>query len=436
MLRLRTNRAVCLRTFRISSCIITLIVTYVSLSPRIGDVCEHKCTWYKQQSGQCVQNSTENADCPSKCSNTGIPNEYKSLQSDIHAVQRVGVYPHLQGGLGNQLFILSTAALIAKHIGGNVIVNSKQTRASSYGVPQPVFWHTMFDADVFVKESDYDEGFARGMNETQFRAAMANNFTKWKNLSHGVYTDGAFLNFSYPFQNRQFLMQIYSPLGEVQRWVNDYAVRLGLALPGKESSLSASYFNEKYANHDLATAGTGPRKSAIKDEVPRNAWSCGLPLRLCERPIQILSCSSADCEKNVAVHVRLQDRSTFADYWDEGHLIKVIDYIMRTIEQGNRVIAFSNDPLRSEILFKKHLNASSLLTKSLQFSSSIDVVEFWLMSQYFGTHILTGSTYQLWSLFLTPLRRVKVILLEDTDTVGFVECAKHHQPELYTFEEI
>ena len=72
---------------------------------------------------------------------------------------------------------------------------------------------------------------------------------------------------------------------------------------------------------------------------------------------------------------------------------------------------------------QKSLHHQKLPTRSLQFSSTIDVVEFGLLSQYFGTHILTGSTYQLWALFLTTLKHVKVKLIPGIHDIGFVEHA-------------
>ena len=55
-----------------------------------------------------------------------------------------GVFPRLTGGMGNQMFILSAAAIISKSTNRKVYVSSKQTGVFSYGVPQPVFWHTIF----------------------------------------------------------------------------------------------------------------------------------------------------------------------------------------------------------------------------------------------------------------------------------------------------
>ena len=52
-----------------------------------------------------------------------------------HCVPRV--YPRLLGGLGNQLFIMSAAAIIADNLGGVVLLNSKQTGVYSSGAAQP-----------------------------------------------------------------------------------------------------------------------------------------------------------------------------------------------------------------------------------------------------------------------------------------------------------
>ena len=347
-----------------------------------------------------------------------------------------GVFPRLTGGMGNQMFILSAAAIISKSTNRKVYVSSKQTGVFSYGVPQPVFWHTIFHSDFFVKIQDYDEGSSRRMNESDFQEAMETNFASWRALHEGIVTDGAFLTFKYNFPHRRFLLQIYKPTAEMQRWVNDAAVKLGIVLPGKSSSLPASYFDRKYAYHSLAKPGTGARSHIIKEAAPGGGWSCDWPPSPCEHEVGQLECTSANCENNVALHIRLQDRSTTSDYWDESHMLKAVSFVSTAIVQGANVVVFSNDPVRAEILLKKSLHHQKLPTRSLQFSSTIDVVEFGLLSQYFGTHILTGSTYQLWALFLTTLKHVKVKLIPGIHDIGFVEHAIRSQPNRYSFEEI
>ena len=56
---------------------------------------------------------------------------------------------------------------------------------------------------------------------------------------------------------------------------------------------------------------------------------------------------------------------------------------------------------------------ASSVSGQMEYSSSLDVVEFFLMSQYFGTHVLTplGSTFQMWALFLSRLPVVKGLVL-------------------------
>ena len=62
------------------------------------------------------------------------------------------VYPNLQGGLGNQLFVMSAACLLASQTGRRIVVNARQTGVYSYGVPQPTFWQTVFFSDFFHKD--------------------------------------------------------------------------------------------------------------------------------------------------------------------------------------------------------------------------------------------------------------------------------------------
>ena len=334
------------------------------------------------------------------------------------------------------MFILSAAAIIGKSTNKPVYVNGRQTGVFSYGVPQPVFWHTMFHSSFFVKLQEYDEGSSRRMNESDFQVAINTNFKEWKHTKYGIFTDGPFLTFQYNFPHRAFLMNLYRPTVEVQRWINDAAVKLGVALPGTSSSLAASYFDRTYAQLDLAEEGTGARNRVIREAAPGGGWSCDWPPSPCESEIAQLECSSNNCERNVAIHLRLQDRSTTSDYWDQSHLTKAVSFINRAISNGATVVVFSNDPVRAEALLRKQLNSEFLSRRSLQFSSTIDVIEFGLMSQYFGTHILTGSTYQLWAMFLTSLDHVNVKLMPGIDDTGFVENAVRFQPKRYSFEQI
>lgn len=347
-----------------------------------------------------------------------------------------GVFPRLTGGMGNQMFILSAAAIISKSTNRKVYVNAKQTGVFSYGVPQPVFWHTIFHSDFFVKVQEYDEGSSRRMNESDFQEAMETKFASWHASQAGIFTEGAFLTFKYNFPHRRFLLQLYEPTAEMQRWVNDAAAKLGIVLPGKSSSLPASYFDPEYARHSLAAPGTGARSHIIKEVAPGGGWSCDWPPSPCELEVGQLECTSVNCENNVALHIRLQDRSTTSDYWDESHMLKAVSFVSKALAQGANVVVFSNDPVRAESLLKKSLHDGNVQIQSLRFSSTLDVVEFGLLSQYFGTHILTGSTYQLWALFLTTLKHVKVKLIPGIDDIGFVQHAIHWQPDLYDFEEI
>jgi len=351
---------------------------------------------------------------------------------------KAAVYPRLTGGLGNQMFILSAAAIIGRSTNRPVFVNARQTGVFSFGVPQPVFWSTVFHDDIFVKVIDYDEGDSRGMNEIDFQTGIKNNFKDWKDMSRGIYTVGAFLSFENFFQNRDFLVQLYRPSGEVQRWVNDAAVKLRIALPGKASSLPASHFDEKYRQSDLPREGTDlvARKHRIEESAPGGGWSCDWPPTPCDEKLERLECVSNNCKDNIALHIRLQDRSSTTDYWDQLHLHTALSFISKAIANGAHVVVFSNDLIRAELLIRK-TGMPKLASNNLKFSSAIDVVEFYLMSQYFGTHILTGSSYQLWALFLTPLSHVQVKLMKRTDDdFGFAEYASRFHQGLYTFEEL
>ena len=75
-----------------------------------------------------------------------------------------------------------------------------------------------------------------------------------------------------------------------------------------------------------------------------------------------------------------------------------------------KVVVFSNHPLRA----KSILAAAGLEDAAhprLLFSSELNIIEFFLMAQYFGTHLMTGSTFQLWAIFLSPLKHVRTVIL-------------------------
>jgi len=61
------------------------------------------------------------------------------------------IYPHLQGGLGNQMFILAMASIFARETARIVVVNKEQTGVYSFGAPQPVFWHTVFHSPSSIR---------------------------------------------------------------------------------------------------------------------------------------------------------------------------------------------------------------------------------------------------------------------------------------------
>jgi hypothetical protein len=97
------------------------------------------------------------------------------------------------------------------------------------------------------------------------------------------------------------------------------------------------------------------------------------------------------------------------------------------------VVIFSNDIVRARKLLAPEHERQKTQAR-LSFSNHLDFVEFYLMSQYFGVHILTGSTYQLWSIFLSPLNAVKVLTMSDVDDFEF-SFSMENSP-IFNFEEL
>jgi hypothetical protein len=168
-------------------------------------------------------------------------------------------------------------------------------------------------------------------------------------------------------------MDIYKPNAEMQRIVNDAAVKLGLA-----------------PSQDLQP--------------------CEYPPEPCEHIIRPFPCSRIACEDNVAVQVRLSDRSTPWNFWDKAQSRAVAKFILEQLEADKNVVIFSNDAPRA--LQTLGLDVlSTRKTTRLKIANELNYVEFFLMSQFFGTHVLTGSTFQLWAIFLCHLSDVKVVVL-------------------------
>lgn len=321
------------------------------------------------------------------------------------------------------MFIMAAALITANETGRRVVVNSKQSAVHSFGAPQPVFWHTIFHSPHFVKEDHYHEAGADVIDDEQFFIASADQFKEWRH-ARSIVLSGPFLRFDVNIRYRELLLQVFEPTGEVQRWVNDAALKLGLANPSKDipSSLAASEFDAEYAGAKLAE-----RLNDIAP-IPKKAravsWCTSPDPKSCEKDISRLFCKSASCEDNIALHLRLQDSSSSVDYWSQDHLKRIKKYLRYAIEERDerRVVIFSNDVKRAKALMESD---DSFLSEHIEYSNNLDVVEFFLMSQYFGTHVLTpqGSTFQHWALFLSDLTKVKVLTLPGK-TMSLEDLAK------------
>ncbi len=284
------------------------------------------------------------------------------------------VYPRIIGGLGNQLFMISAAAIVADGVQGSVVLNSRQTGVYSYGSPQPVFWRSIFHSDKFLYK-DFEDSKLRvtRFSEIDFRDGLSVGFDRWRVKGNDLYLDDPFLSFDYFVNYREFLRDLYKPSAEVQRIVNDAAVKLGVA--------------------------------PAKDIPP-----CEYPPAACDDPVYPLSCLTPGCEENIAVQVRLSDHSTPWNFLDQTQALAVGNFVLRKLEGDKNVVLFSNDPSRAllalglQSLSKKHASR-------VKVAGQLNYVEFFLMSQYFGTHILTGSTFQLWAVFLSHLRGINVVVL-------------------------
>ena len=120
------------------------------------------------------------------------------------------------------------------------------------------------------------------------------------------------------------------------------------------------------------------------------------------------------CERNVAIQIRLQDRSSAADYLNEEKLELIKKFVEKMLTEGRRVVVFSNDPPRAQKLFQIS-TLSDDQRRRVSFSVELNVIDFYLMSQYFGMHVLTASTFQLWAIFLSPLSNMKIFTWAGTD---------------------
>jgi len=317
---------------------------------------------------------------------------------------KMAVYPRLQGGLGNQMFILAAALIVASETNRTVLVNSKQTAVHSFGVPQPVFWHTVFHSIFFVKHEAYSEIGSDIMDEDAFDRALRDEFQGWKR-DCSILLSGPFIRFDTNVRYHSLLLQAFEPTGEVQRWVNDAAIKLRLAPRSADmpSSLAATEIDgntalEKLTDNPEIINGVG--------------WCTTDDPRDCEKRITYMSCDSQFCGNNIALHLRLHDSSSSIDYWTARELKAVKTYLLLAVEEERkiRIVIFSNDIRRARVLME---SGDQRLSSHLTYSDYLDVVEFLLMSQYFGTHILTpkGSTFQMWALFLSQLGKVKVLTL-------------------------
>jgi hypothetical protein len=272
---------------------------------------------------------------------------------------------------------------------GSVTVDAGQTGAHSYGAAQPTFWHTVFSHSFIIKCETYREQGSQALSEEAFFEAVVDaNWDTWK-LSKAIHTSGPFLSFKYFWRHRQFLMKLYEPNPEVQRWVNDVATELKLVHTGQ-------------ARHYLQPLGKGKTQRGTR--MVSAAHECDPPPSPCKLPVERLRCSPVSCADNVALHIRLEDKSSAWDYWDAHEMKRAANFTCSAIQNGKRVVVFSNDRERARALLLSADDCIGGLVDRLDFSRNMNVIEFYLMSQYFGTHILTGSTYQQWALFLSPIQ--------------------------------
>lgn len=312
-----------------------------------------------------------------------------SMRNDVSRGEIEGfkIFPHLQGGLGNQLFIMSAASILANVTNRRVVLDAKQSGVHSYGHPQPTHIHTVFSNPFFHKDANYDELEARLFSERDWVHSFLHD---WSLIPDGsVYVSGPFLNFSYFWKYRSLLQQLYAPRNDVQEWVNHAAVELELVIPDERNS--ANSWNET----EMSNLFKG---NTMKHD---HIQGCDRPPAPCEVATPLLRCKSAFCRDNIAVHIRLEDKSSFTDYWDNAELQAAMNIIQGAVMCNKNVVIFSNDLARAKALVDKHKNRD--FETELKFSNSNNVIEFYLMSQFFGVHLLSGSSFQQWAIFLSML---------------------------------
>ena len=336
------------------------------------------------------------------------------------------VYPYLQGGLGNQLFVMSAAVVVALNTNRTIVVNAEQTAVASFGVAQPVFWQTVFFSDFFHKDEQYDEVNAIKLSEEDLFEAQHRSWEYWCNHTHAVRVVGSFLSFELFTEYRHILLALYKPTSEIQRWVNDAAIRMQLVPPSSTSSVSASYTDDKYRSTPLSRVAADVRNTSkrIKSSLDHESTKCSNSPIACTRELSPLPCLHINCANNVAIQLRLQDRSTDGDYLDYNTLSLLRCFTVNSLVSGKRVVVFSNDPARAAILLNLARTPGSL-DRNISYSTELNVVDFFLMSQYFNIHVLTGSSFQLWAIFFSYfLPTVKLYYLSSADDFGFKSFLK------------
>ena len=141
-----------------------------------------------------------------------------------------------------------------------------------------------------------------------------------------------------------------------------------------------------------------------------------------------LSCDGRACSENVAIHVRLTDQSTSCPFhvtcMTSKELSKAVIQVEVALRAGKKVFVFSNAMPQARELFKKISipdkdrlrfvdvvagNPSAKMNRSVY-----DMVEFYMMGRYFGTFIVSGSTMSMWAFYLSPLPRIRVVIVWDT----------------------
>lgn len=230
------------------------------------------------------------------CSRLAYPNI--STNDSNNQRRAAAVYPRIQGGLGNQMFVIAAASILANETDRRIVVNSEQTGVPSFGAPQPVFWHTVFHSPYLVKGTDYQVAGADVLDEQQFFDSSTNDF---RNLMHSrdIELLGGFIRYDVNIRYRKLLLEIFEPTSEVQRWTNDVALKLGLANREDDvpSSLSESVHDRNYSEAKLARRPEEIQPIITKTNDQSVSWCYLSDPKSCEKKIFPLACKSESLAK-------------------------------------------------------------------------------------------------------------------------------------------